>query len=182
METLDMRGEYFDHRTGDTWDIFFPGYYRSSERNDFERQAGTEPIGHNHTGDWYFDPRGFDLLREHVEHSSNGRWLYSGGTDLVLIGGWMPDVGDPVIDWQSTISGRITDPTTATATLALPEIIERVSRDLEGALEAADYGVGDVTDTHCTKDGAADSHPTHDVIVNALGGIIAALGSKVIGI
>src|SRR5437016_2820961 len=29
IRTLDARGEYFDHRTGDTWDLFFPGYYRS---------------------------------------------------------------------------------------------------------------------------------------------------------
>src|SRR5262249_3055242 len=27
IEMLDERGDYFDIRTGDTWDLFFPGYF-----------------------------------------------------------------------------------------------------------------------------------------------------------
>lgn len=57
----------------------------------------------------------------------------------------MPLRGDPEIDWASTISGCVTDDSTATVTLSLPEVIERVSRDLL-VLEEADYGVSAVVD------------------------------------
>jgi hypothetical protein len=182
MEMLDARAEYFDHRTGDTWDLFLPGYYSSREGADFERRAGAVPTGQYYTRDWYFHPGAFNSLREHIERSSEGRWHYSGGTDLVLIGGWMPDVGEPMIDWQSTISGRVTDPATATTTLSLPEIIEHISRDIEESLEAADYGVGNVTGTGGAECIGAESRTMRDVMINALGGIIAALVGKATGV
>ena len=45
LRMLDARGEYFDFRTGDTWDLFFPGYFRSNFDQRAEEGAGSRPIG-----------------------------------------------------------------------------------------------------------------------------------------
>lgn len=179
MRLFDRRGDYFNSRTGDTWDLFFPGYYQSEKDRYFENETGAQPVGQGHTRDWYFNPRDFNLLRQHVEKASEGRWRYSGGTDLVLINGWMPEVGDPSVDWPSTISGCVTDDSTGTVSLALPEVIERVSRDIELVLEDPSYGVGTVVDP------AESTGPDSDgkkVMISALGGIVAALGKHAAGI
>ena len=178
MRMLDARGEYFDIRSGDTWDLFFPGYYRSPKSREFEINAGGRRVGQNFAENWYFSARDFDGLRRHVEYASERRWVYSGGTDLILINGWMPDRGEPTIDWASTISGRVTDQADGTRTLTLANIIERISDDLETDTEDAAYGVADVTKPNKPK----ESHVTRDIMVNAVGGIAAAIGAKVLGL
>jgi hypothetical protein len=177
MRMLDARGEYFDVRTGDTWDLFFPGYYRSTEGRAFEEQADAQPIGRGFGGDWYFNANGFNDLRRYIEQASERRWEYSGGTDLVLINGWLATRAEPTIDWASTISGQITDQAAGTRTLTLANVIERITRDLETVAEDASYGVGEVTD----EPSGLESHITRDIMINALGGIAAALGAKALG-
>lgn len=179
MRMLDVRGEYFDYRTGDTWDLFFPGYYRSTKGSHFEAEAGARPVGRTFARDWYFHPREFNELRHHIERSSMGRWEYSGCTDLVLVNGYLSERGEPVIDWASTISGQVTDQATGTRTLTLAEVVERMTRDLEAALEDPTYGVGAVTQV---SPPLQDHTTVRDFMVNALAGIAAALGARVIGI
>jgi hypothetical protein len=179
MRLLDERGEYFDVRSGDTWDLFFPGYYRSDRTRTFEINTGARPIGHAYAANWYFSARDFDLLRRHIEDSSERRWVYSGGTDLVLINGWMPARGEPTLDWVSTISGQVTDQVDGSRTLNLANIVEHISRDLETGTEDAAYGVGKVTDEPRKP---SDGHVTRDFMVNALGGIAAAIGARMLGI
>jgi hypothetical protein len=104
IRALDERGEYFDIRSGDTWDLFFPGYYRSSRGTHFESQCGASPVGRGFARDWFFNPREFDRLRDHVERESGNRWQYSGETDLLLANAYVPDVGELTIDWESTVS------------------------------------------------------------------------------
>lgn len=113
IRMLDVRGDYFDQRTGDTWDLFFPGYYKSTQAARFEDETGARAVDVGYTDGWYFNARDFNMLREHVERASQGRWAFSGGTDLVLINGWMPDSGEPEIDWASTLWDR--SPTTVPA-------------------------------------------------------------------
>lgn len=127
MSMLDARGEYFDIRTGDTWDLFFPGYYRSTKGPYFESQAHARPVGHDYTSAWYFHAWDFDELRKHIEDSSEHRWEYSGGTDLVLINAWLLPRDDPVVDWASTISGQISDQPAGIQTLTLGNVIERIT-------------------------------------------------------
>ena len=79
VRMLDARGAYFDQRTGDTWDLFFPGYYRSRKGRDFEDFSGARPVGRDYGGDWYFNARDFNELREHVERSSGGVGNTPGG-------------------------------------------------------------------------------------------------------
>lgn len=176
---LDGRGDYFNTRTGDTWDLFFPGYFISDNGAYFEEQAGSRKVGKGHASDWYFSPGSFDTLRRHVERESGGRWEYSGGSDLVLINGWMLEHGDPVVDWASTAAGSVTDESTGTRTLSLPEVIERLSRDLEQALEDPRYGVSAVTDGSALARAESD---VKKVMLSAMGGIIGALGKQAIGL
>lgn len=98
----------------------------------------------------------------------------------MLVGAWMPVTGEPTIDWISTLSGCVTDTTVGHKTMALPEIIEQISRDLELALEDPDYGVGAVTGPRPRPN---DSGTTaRELVVNALCGIMATLGAKALGI
>jgi len=172
IRSLDARGAYFDVRTGDTWDLHFPGYARRLVEGD-------EPVGSRHLRSWSFDPRDFDALRVRIERNARGRWSYSGGTDLVLTSVWLPVAPEPPqIAWESTLSGCVTDAGTGTRTLSLPEVIERISRDLERALGDPDYGVGLVT----RPDGTSADGSVRDVVTGALGGIFAALGANALGL
>ena len=195
IRILDARGEYFDVRTGNTWDLFFPGYYRSRAgkdqdyefediaRRDFERQGRRDferhvrRVGRDYARTWYFSAADFDGLRRHIELSSERRWEYSGGTDLVLISAWLVDQGEPTVDWASTISGQLTDQEAGTKTLTLANVIERITRDIETRAEDASYGVSEVTDGPLLP----ESHNIRDFMINALGGVAAALGVKALG-
>lgn len=171
IRALDSSGEYFDLRSGSTWDLFFPGYYRSEECNP-ERPPESEPAGMRFADDWFFSPHGFDLLRRHVEDASAGRWQYSGLADLVLVCAWIGKQGEPTVDWASTVSGSIAG-VGGTQTLTLGEVIERISQDLESGEEDADFGVGEVTSPSGPGGGAGIGR---DFMVGVLGGIAVALG------
>lgn len=177
MRMLDARGEYFDCRTGDTWDLFFPGYYRSSEEPGFEVRVGARAVGHDYAGNWFFHPRNFEMFCSEVEHMSGRRWGFSGGSDLVVVNGWLAEAGEPIVDWESTMSGQLTDIANGSRTLTIAEVIERITRDLRTGNEDSAYGVGEVTG----GPPPARSTMARDIMVNALGGIGAALGAKAIG-
>lgn len=175
IRLLDARGEYFDLRTGDTWDLFFPGYYRPSARMPYG-SSDRDPI-RRYTDGWRFNPAAFNELRRTVESQSHQRWVYSGETDLVLISGW-EDNGCLGLDWDSTIGGQITDQVAGAKTLTLASVIERITRDLETAAEDASYGVSEVTDGPSRP----ESHIARDLMINTLSGIAAALGTRALGI
>ena len=176
IRSLDARGEYFDVRTGDWWDLFFPGYYRSA--GDGEGQHAAVRVGRDYAGAWYFSAGDFNAMRDHVERASGRRWQYSGGSDLVLVNGWLPEEGEPTIDWASTIAGPVTDEAAGTRTLTLAGIVEKVSRDFEAAAEDPDYGVREVTGTPARS----DSHVTRDFMLSTLSGMAAALGARAVGL
>jgi hypothetical protein len=178
IQTLDARGGYFNVRTGDTWDLFFPGYHISSESPAFEREAGSRPVRREFTEQWFFNDRDFDMFRQHVQDASKGRWVYSGGTDLVLVTGYMPTAGEITIDWASTLVGSLTEPD-GTKTLTIAQVIERLTTDLEKGAEDASYGVGDVVDGHIEKSATSSAR---EVAVAALGGIAAELAKAGLGL
>jgi hypothetical protein len=176
IRSLDASGKYFDIRTGETWDLFFPGYCRSTGKHS-KRQAYREPVGgERFVADWYFSPRDFDLFCRDVERESGGRWSYSGDADLVLINGWLEPSGEPTIDWESTMCGTLGIGGQAT----LGSVIERMTRDLIEGTEDAHYGVGDVVASGRLHERGGMS--TDEVTVAALLAIAAALGVKVTGI
>lgn len=173
IRTLDANGEYFDLRSGTTWDLFFPGYYRATED-----RSGARPVGSGYASNWYFQSRGFDAMREHVELSSEQRWQYSGLTDLVLVCAWIGDRGEPTVDWASTISGSVTSKD-GPGTLTLSEVIERITRDLKSGAEDPSFGVGEVVDPAAPNSGGTLGR---DLMVGTLSGIAASLGKGALGL
>lgn len=178
IRSLDTRGKYFNVRTGQTWDLFFPGYYRAHDNHDIERQVAV-PVGDGFASDWFFNEMDFDIFRRHIEKESGRRWLYSGETDLVLVNAMLLERGEPLVDWASAIAGQVSDRGAGSATLTLPTIIERISRDLEAGDEAADYGVGEVVGDDGSDDAARKAG--RELMIQALAGIAAGLGLKALG-
>ncbi len=189
MEVLDSRGDYFDIRTGDAWDLFFPGYSRVPRgirtreqvnpalRYYQEAKRGRVLLGTGYTDEWRFSPRDFNAMRAAVERRCERRWEYSGGTDLVVTGGWMPLVGEPVIDWALTVSSHL-DTTVGTGPHhTLGGAIELISRDLEQQLEDPAFNLG----------GPIQADPASEtfmkkVMVSAVGGILAGVAKWGLGI
>lgn len=165
MRMLTDRRDYFDIRTGEIWDLFFPGYYR------YGHMEGGVPVG-DPLDNWGFSPPAFDKLRRHVERRSEGRWRYSGGDDLIVICAWLPAAGDPTVDWSSTAGGNL-------AAADLPQVIERVTRDLEEGLEDANFGVGDVVSRSTGKPGGGTRG---DLAVSVITDILTAIGLKLAGL
>jgi len=174
IESLDQRGDYLNLRSATKWDLFFPGYYRSSENDGLESHLGSRRVGRRFTGDWFFSPPDFNRFREQIEQASAGRWRYSGEADLVLINAYMPERGAPTVDWESTISGCITDTSTG-RTLSLSQIVEGISQDLEAGTGAADYGVGRVVNSPAEP---ATASAGREIVVSIVGEIAGALASR----
>jgi hypothetical protein len=177
IKSLDSRGDVLNIRSGDAWDLFFPGYHRS-DAHRLEAQVGSRRVGREFARDWYFNARDFDIFRRDVEHASAGRWRYSGGADLVVAVGYMPDVGPVTIDWQSTLSGSLTE-RGGTRTLTIAEAVERMSRDLEDGTEDPNFGLAEVFNRMPER---TDSKALRDFTMGVLTGIAAALGKKGLGI
>lgn len=170
IRTLDERGEYFDIRTGDTWDLFFPGYFRFTTL-DWRRRLGarTKQVARN----WYFDTRGFEVLRRHIETNTDGRWNYSGGTDLVLLQAFVPRDGDPVVDWATIGSGSLD----ADGETSLNAVVEKISRDIENGCEDRFYGVSEVVGPPAPRaDGVS-----RDILISAVGAIGGNLATLLFG-
>jgi hypothetical protein len=177
IRALDAGGAYFDCRSGDTWDLFFPGYYRS-ENPALEKQVGAMRVGSDFANNWFFSPRDFNQMRAEVQSASEDRWKYSGLADLILVCGWLSSSGEPTIDWASTISGTVGDER-AGSTLTIQEVIERISNDLEFGEEDENFGAGAVTDP---SDPRPPESAGRDILVGALSGIAGALGKGALGI
>lgn len=176
IQMVSRRLEYFDIRTGETWDLFFPGYYKS-EDSRLERGVGSQRTRLGRAdGGWWFSPRDFDWLRQEVEEKSDGRWQYSGGSDLVLINAYLPLRGEPTVDWTSTIAGSIHPPET------IAGVIERITRDLQLADEDAAYGVSSVVRQPTGAGGSGLDAASRDFTIQALAGIAASLGLKAMGL
>jgi hypothetical protein len=95
----------------------------------------------------------------------------------VVVNGWLVEYGEPIVDWASTQCGQITDQSAGKWTLSLANVIEWITRDLETGAEDASYGVGEVTDGPPPP----ESHNLRDFMIDALGGIAAALGARALG-
>ncbi len=166
MQQLTARRHYFDIRSGNAWDLFFPGYYR------YGGVPGGKPVGaaEDH---WGFSEQAFDDLRRNVEAASEGRWTYSGDDDLVLICSYLVPDEDPVIDWLSTQGGPL-------GRLNLAEAIERLSRDLERGLEDDAFGVADVVRPPLRD--PPGGAPAREFMASVVGDILGALAAKAGGL
>lgn len=90
---------FWDELTGESWDLFFAGYYQYGSHGD----AHPIPVDPHpdREGAWQFSPRAFREFLGEVEHAM-GRarlrhpWRFSGTADLVS---FMAYGGEP--DWES---------------------------------------------------------------------------------
>lgn len=178
---LRKRRAYFDIRTGETWDVFFPGYYQYGSMNDPDAIELDEY--------WAFSPRAFDTFRRDLERETNRRWRYTGGSDLVLLNAVVDQSGAVTVDYESVISGPMTDSQDGTRTLTLAQVIESISNDLEAQRESSTYGVGKVVssgnsafDEAVRRAVAERNHALRDTAVAAAGAVLGEIGSRIIGL
>lgn len=126
---------YFDTRTGESWDVFFPGYLRYGQATEADETKFDDY--------WSFSPRSFNEFRINLEKKTNDKWKYSGGSELVILTAIVIN-GEVTVDFDSVLFGQLTDPKNQNKTLSLAEVIENISRDLEDVSEDDYYGVGTV--------------------------------------
>jgi hypothetical protein len=99
ISDLETNREFWDEMTGESWDLFFAGYYPYGSHGDARPiQVDRRP---RREGAWQFSPRRFSQFLDEVEDSiahSQPRpsWRFSGTADLVS---FMVYGGDP--DWAS---------------------------------------------------------------------------------
>lgn len=138
MRLIQKRREYFKSRTGETWDLVLPGYFNASEQID---TAGSFKIASASTSSWGFDANAFNSLRKFIEIKSDFRWRYSGNADIVLINCYITDTGEPLFDWESTLSADIESSICKSSKLSIAEIVELISTDIEKNAEDESYGL-----------------------------------------
>lgn len=174
---LRERKAYFDTRTGEKWDVFFPGYFQKNSLSDNQQDKFND--------DWGFSDQAFDEFRRELESKTGGQWKYSGGSDLVLINIVVDNEGHVIIDYSSVISGTLTDPADNNRTLTLGEVIERISNDLESDAENPHYGVSEVIDANksaVARSNILDLSALGQVTISSVGTILGAIGARILGL
>ena len=175
---LIRRRAYFDIRTGDKWDVFFPGYFRYGSMND--------PIEVKFDEYWGFSPKAFDAFRRDLEERTNFKWRYSGGSDLVILNVMVLPTADILIDFDSILFGSLSDPNDESHTLTLAQVIELISTDLESSNEDEDYGVGKVVKSPLAatveEAMAQRGREIREVAISAASAILASIGEKLLGL
>jgi hypothetical protein len=134
LTTAEARRDYFDARTGDLWDLYFPGYYRWGQMPG-GRRLSSDPQGPQ------FTPVAFNEMRTFVQ--GQGSWSFSGDADLVLVNGYLAAGSDPLVDWESLQGGPLVDANGRYRQMSLGGVIERLTEGIENSFESADWNVAD---------------------------------------
>lgn len=90
----------------------------------------------------------------------------------------MPVDGDIVIDWESTLTGSLTE-FDGTQTVTILQVIERLTTDLETGAEDPVYDLEAVAHRELER---AKGTEARDITVSALGGIAAAFAKARLGL
>jgi hypothetical protein len=178
-EMVEM-ADYFDLRTGKTWDLFLPGYVRVTDHHKARELRGAmrpvsgfgEPWGPH----WFWTPEGFDAIRRAVEHRAEGRWSYEGCAQLVLVNTVLRRNETPIIDWPSIQYGSLNPARHGTSSLSVGEVIERITQDLEWGIEDGSYGVGSVVGVEPSDTGWLNT--AREFLVNFTAGVLANLAAR----
>jgi hypothetical protein len=99
INDLESNRVFWDEMTGESWDLFFAGYYQYGSHGD-ERPIQVDPRPYRE-GAWQFSPSMFHRFLREVEHEithaqPRPSWRFSGTADLVS---FMVYGGEP--DWAS---------------------------------------------------------------------------------
>lgn len=188
VDLLDAGGGVLDVRSGDRWDLFFPGYFKSSwhnerkfsklvlptgmgghmPRSDIRRRR---PAGQDFLDNWYFNPDSFDAMRREVEDQSRGRFVYRGRPTLVVVQAIYDAGGEPEVDWPSLAAGPLSDGRHRVRSLSLSEVVHRISTDLEQGDEDPNWGVGAVLSPQGSERSRRSA--AADIGIAAAGGTLA---------
>lgn len=157
VRILDERGKHFDRESGSNWDLFFPGYFKTSDslasrfRAPFLSAAQpNRPVGHQFAADWAFDEDGFSELARHIALKTGGSWSYGHDAELVLFHVHYQALSPAVIDW-TPFQGTLSE----TGSGSLQWVVNRISDDFAHDRRDPYYGVGDlvkVQETHGTSE------------------------------
>ena len=166
------RQDYFDIRSGDDWDVFFPGYYRYGSMGD-PNQVELDEY-------WGFSPRAYDGFRRDLEVRTVRRWRFSGESELVALNAFLTPVG-PTVDFASVVSGPLSEHDIGVTTRTLAQAIERLGQQFDDDSDDADYGLSDVFSAVRVEpkpnDGAFSK-----IGVGAAGGVAAAIVRHALGL
>ena len=167
IQTAEARRDYFDARTGDLWDLYFPGYCRWGKMADV-RRLSDDPQGPQ------FTPAAFNEMRKFVQ--GQGSWRYSGDADLVLVNVYLSGAGEPVVDWESLKGGPLIDPNGLYRQMSLGGVIERLSEGIDEGFESADWNVaGELWSDSAPKTHFLDSRIAvfgREILAEVLAGVI----------
>lgn len=197
LDLLDAGGGVLDVRSGDRWDLFFPGYFKSSWDREHSVSrlvlparmsrhapppdtARRRPAGQDFLGDWYFNHDSFDVMRYEVESQSQRRFVYDGRPTLVVVRATYDADGEPEVDWPSLASGPLSDRLHGVRSLSLAEVVHRISTDLEQGGEDPQWGVGGVL----SREGFERSQRTAaaEIGIAAAGGTLAVWLNHMLGL
>ncbi len=149
IRTVEARQDYFDARTGDLWDLYFPGYYRWRHMPG-GRRLSVDPAGPQ------FTAVAFNVIRGFVQEQ--GSWRFSGDADLVLVNCYLSSGTDPLLDWESLQGGALVDPNGRFRQMSLGGVIERLTEGIDDSFESADWNVaGDLWPDSAVKTHFLDS-------------------------
>jgi hypothetical protein len=169
---LIQRREYFDIRSGDDWDVFFPGYYAYESLGDPQEIVLDEP--------WGFSPRAFDCFRRDLEVRTEQRWRFRGESELVAMNVILTADG-AAVDFTSVVSGPLTERDLGVTTRTLAEAIERLGQQFDDESDDSDYGLGEVFAPPST-DRPTKERAIGKIGIGAAGGVAAALVRHALGL
>lgn len=203
LADVASHGAYLDERTGESLQVFFAGVLPTSDHTwipsvetirgwyDTELLILTPPIRKpsdardrwhrdvfTREGGWVWSPRAFDELRREVEAASDGRWQFSGNSDLVLANFLHGPGIEPAIDWESTITVALDRFETRDDGRWFGEIVESLTRACEDR-EASDplWGMSELVDTDPEQlGGSAAARSLKYLLLQVLGPWIGQIG------
>lgn len=169
---LMQRREYFDIRSCEDWDVFFPGYYRYGSMGD-PQQVDLADY-------WGFSPRAFDRFRRDLEVRTERRWRFRGESELIAMNAFLTADG-PAVDFTSVVSGPLTERDRGITTRTLAEAIERLGQQFDDESDDSDYGLGEVF-APPTTDGPKREPAIGKIGIGAAGGVASALVRHALGL
>jgi hypothetical protein len=169
IEMAAKQTDYFDARTGGLWDLFFAGYYRYGH-TDYDQEG--EALSKDDIGAW-FSPREFNTFRDEIETRADGKWVYSGGIDLVLINAFLVSGEEPMIDWPSTVGRSLIDPNGRYRDISLGGVIEAVSRGIERGYESQTWNLPTAEEARHNPSGFSEA--AREIFSGVVAGVITGL-------
>jgi hypothetical protein len=132
FEKLSKYGDSWDFRTGETWDVFFPGYYVSWDKGTEDRSSA-QALGSDFTQAWYFDRESYHLFVSQVEQNCKdaGRiWSWSGSSTLLFLRATV-GADNVTFDWRHYAQLELHQLSSNASYEAENRLIEKISKTLE---------------------------------------------------